>query len=101
LPFLGHTTVIEIQVLGDKEINRFMHIIIQPLLLVARNSELRTKKQGGFFMNAVGFLKGVGIGMVVGAAVTMAVAPMDKRKMRHSAPGRTLHAIGQVLENLT
>ena len=52
-------------------------------------------------MNAVGFLKGVGIGMVVGAAVTMAVAPMDKRKMRHSAPGRTLHAIGQVLENLT
>ena len=52
-------------------------------------------------MTTVGFLKGVGIGMLVGAAVTVAVAPMDKRKIKHSAPGRTLHAIGQVLENLT
>ena len=52
-------------------------------------------------MSAAGFIKGIGVGMVVGAAVTVAVAPMDKRKIRRSAPGRTLHAIGQMLEHLT
>jgi len=60
-----------------------------------------SKNKGGIFMTHVGFLKGVGIGMVVGAAVTVAFAPMDKRKIMRSKPGRTIRAIGHLLENLT
>ena len=48
-----------------------------------------------------GFLKGMGIGLVVGAVVTATCVPIDKRKMMRSGPGRTLRAIGHVLDNLT
>ena len=51
--------------------------------------------------NTTGFLKGVGVGLIVGAAVTAAVVPVDKRKLMHSGTGRTLRALGNVLDHLT
>ena len=52
-------------------------------------------------MSNIGFVKGIGVGLVVGAAVATAVVPVDKRKLMHSGTGRTLRALGNVLDHLT
>ncbi|MCL1820343.1 MAG: hypothetical protein FWG36_06785 [Oscillospiraceae bacterium] len=40
-----------------------------------------------------GFIKGVGIGMAAGAAITMAVVPVDKRRMMKSPMGKSYKTI--------
>ena len=50
-------------------------------------------------MHGVAFLKGMGVGLVVGATVTGLVAPMDKKKMMKGGAGRTLKAIGEAVEH--
>ena len=50
-------------------------------------------------MHGTAFLKGMGVGLVVGAAVTGLVAPVDKKKMMKSGAGRTIKAIGEAMEH--
>ncbi len=51
-------------------------------------------------MNRYGFLKGIGVGVAVGAVMAAAVIPMDKRKLMRSGAGRTIRAIGQVVDSI-
>ncbi len=50
-------------------------------------------------MRQTGFLKGVGVGVAVGAMIATVTMPMDKKKFMRSVPGRTIRAIGQVVES--
>lgn len=43
-----------------------------------------------------GFLKGMGMGIVAGAMITMAVVPMDKKRVMRSPMGKTIKTIGNV-----
>lgn len=48
-----------------------------------------------------GFMKGVGMGLVVGAALAAAVIPVDKRKVMKSPAGRVIRTIGHAVDSLT
>lgn len=48
-------------------------------------------------MNRMTFVKGMGLGLVVGSAVGMAFAPKKKK----SAVGKALRAMGDVVEGIT
>jgi len=52
-------------------------------------------------MTHAGFLKGIGVGLVVGATMTAACMPVDKRKLMRSGPGRMLRTLGSVLDSCT
>lgn len=40
-----------------------------------------------------GFIKGIGMGVVAGAMITMAVVPVDKRRMMKSPVGKTVRSV--------
>jgi len=46
-------------------------------------------------------LKGVGVGLVAGAAITAAVMPIDKRRFMRSRAGRVVRSIGDAAHNIT
>lgn len=50
-------------------------------------------------VNNMGFLKGMGVGLIVGACIGMSVAP-DK-KFRKRQVGRAMKAVGQVIEDIS
>lgn len=47
-----------------------------------------------------GFFKGVGMGMVAGVAITMAVVPVDRRRMMKSPVGKTMKTVCGVYEGI-
>lgn len=47
-----------------------------------------------------GFFKGMGMGIVAGAAITMALVPVDKRRMMKSPVGKTMKTICNVYEGI-
>lgn len=49
-------------------------------------------------MNNKQFFKGIGLGMVTGAAIGMALAP--RPKSMKSAAGKAIKAVGDVVENI-
>lgn len=52
-------------------------------------------------MNSMNFVKGMGIGLVVGSAIGVAVAtPPKKMASGKSRVGKTLRAVGEVIENI-
>jgi gas vesicle protein len=54
---------------------------------------------GSLFMTRTGFVKGMAIGVMTGAALGMVMAP--KGKNSKSAAGRALKAAGEVIDNIT
>lgn len=48
-------------------------------------------------MNKMTFVKGIGLGIVVGSAMGMALAPKKKK----SAIGKALRSMGDVVEGIT
>ncbi len=48
-------------------------------------------------MNKMSFVKGMGAGMIVGAAVGMAVMP---KKTKSGTVGKAIRSIGDVVENV-
>ncbi len=48
-------------------------------------------------MNKMSFVKGMGVGMVVGSAIGMAAAP----KNRKGGVGKAIKSIGSAIENVT
>ena len=48
--------------------------------------------------NNMNFLRGMGIGFVVGSAIGVSVAPQRKSK---NAVGKALRTVGEVIENLS
>ena len=50
-------------------------------------------------MSSFNFAKGVGVGILVGSAIGMAMSP--HRKTGKSRVGKTLKSVGEVLENIT
>ena len=55
--------------------------------------------KGGHFMNTTQFLRGMGIGVAVGAALSMAVAPQS-RFHKKSAASKAIRAASQVAEHI-
>ncbi len=51
-------------------------------------------------MQGKAFLKGMGIGLAVGATVTAVIAPIDKKKVMKSGAGKAIRAIGEVMEHI-
>ncbi len=47
-----------------------------------------------------GFMKGMGMGVMVGAALTMVMVPLDKKKIMKSNVGRTIRSVGSMMETL-
>ena len=50
-------------------------------------------------MNSMDFIKGMGIGLVAGAVVGMAVTP--KKKNMKSVTGKALKTAGEIVENIS
>ncbi len=46
-------------------------------------------------------IRGIGLGMIAGAAVTAAVMPVDKRRFMRSRAGRVVKNIGQAAQSIT
>ncbi len=46
------------------------------------------------------FLKGMCIGLAVGATLTATIAPIDKKKMMKSSAGKAIRAIGTAMDSL-
>ena len=70
---------------------------------------LRVSKAAGFGlknnsevsdMNAKNFAKGVGVGMAVGAAMSMSISSMNKKSGRQHKVSRALRTMGDVVENI-
>ena len=52
-------------------------------------------------MNTMNFVKGVGVGLVVGSAVGMAVAsPQKKNGNKQNVVGKALKTMGDIVENI-
>jgi hypothetical protein len=47
-----------------------------------------------------GFFRGVGMGVVAGAVLTMAVVPVDKRRMMKSPVGRTMKTVCNMYDSM-
>lgn len=46
------------------------------------------------------FIKGVGIGMIAGAAVGMMISPKTRKKVMKSMPVRAIRSIGEAVEDM-
>lgn len=51
-------------------------------------------------MNSMSFIKGMGIGIVVGSAIGMIAAP-ERKSTGRKAVGRALKSVGSVVEDIT
>ncbi|MCL2081418.1 MAG: hypothetical protein FWH16_04890 [Oscillospiraceae bacterium] len=47
-----------------------------------------------------GFFKGVGMGVIAGAMITMSVVPVDRRRMMRSPMGRKVSAVCDFCEGI-
>ena len=70
---------------------------------------LRVSKAAGFGlknnsevsdMNAKYFAKGVGVGMAVGAAMSMSITEMNKKNGKQHKLSRALRTMGDMVENI-
>jgi hypothetical protein len=61
--------------------------------------KLRDFFDWSIFMTRTGFVKGMAIGVMTGAAIGMAMAPRGKNSK--SAAGKALKAAGEVIDNIT
>jgi len=70
---------------------------------------LRVSKAAGFGlknnsevsdMNAKNFAKGVGVGMAVGAAMSMSITEMNKKNGKQHKFSRALRTMGDMVENI-
>lgn len=52
-------------------------------------------------MTKTGFVKGMAIGVMTGAAIGVAMMPRSKGKNSKSAAGKALKAAGEVIDNIT
>lgn len=52
-------------------------------------------------MNSTNFLRGMGMGIAVGAAMGIAMTPKRKHIMKKSAAGKAIRAVTDVMEELT
>jgi hypothetical protein len=46
------------------------------------------------------FIKGIGLGVLAGAALTCAVVPMDRKKLMHTPVGKTFQAVNSVVDDV-
>jgi predicted small secreted protein len=51
-------------------------------------------------MNVNMLVKGIGLGMVAGVVVTAVMLPVDRKKLSRTGAGKTIKAIGNVVDNL-
>lgn len=51
-------------------------------------------------MNTRNFAKGIGIGMAVGAAMSMSISSMNKKNGKQHKVSRALRTMGDVVENI-
>lgn len=52
-------------------------------------------------MNSMNFAKGMGVGLVVGSAIGLAVAaPASKKPAKRNVIGRALRTMGDIVENI-
>ena len=51
-------------------------------------------------MNARNFARGVGIGMAVGAAMSMSISAANKKNGKQNKVSRALRTMGDVVENI-
>ena len=51
-------------------------------------------------MNTKNFARGVGIGMAVGAAMSMSISSMNKKNGKQHKVSRALRTMGDVVENI-
>lgn len=52
-------------------------------------------------MNTINFAKGVGVGIIVGSAIGVAVAqPHKKSAVKKNFMGRALRTVGDIVENI-
>ena len=47
------------------------------------------------------FLRGMGMGMVAGAALGMAMAPKRRKMNLKKAANKAIHSVGNAMENMT
>jgi len=52
-------------------------------------------------MNRTGLVKGIGLGMVAGMVITACVMPIDRKRVMRSGAGKTIKAIGHMMENIS
>ncbi len=52
-------------------------------------------------MRGNSMIKGVGVGLLAGIVLTATVMPMDRKKIMRSGAGKTIKAIGHVIEGMT
>jgi len=52
-------------------------------------------------MKTASFFKGVGVGMALGAAAGMLATPQSRKKIMKSKAGKAIHAIGDIVENIS
>ena len=51
-------------------------------------------------MNTRNFAKGIGIGMAVGAAMSMSISSLNKKNGKQHKVSRALRTMGDVVENI-
>lgn len=52
-------------------------------------------------MSSTNFLRGMGMGLAVGAAVGMVMTPKRKHMMKKTAAGKAIRAVTDVMDELT
>jgi gas vesicle protein len=52
-------------------------------------------------MNQTNFLRGIGFGMALGAALGMAMTPRRQNILKKSTAGKAIRAVADVMDNLT
>ncbi|MCC8063465.1 MAG: hypothetical protein LUG45_06870 [Clostridiales bacterium] len=52
-------------------------------------------------MTKANFLRGMGLGVAVGAAIGIAMTPKRQRLLKHTHTGKTIRAVADVMDNLT
>lgn len=52
-------------------------------------------------MTKVTFLRGIGLGMAVGAAIGVAMTPKRQRLLKHTHAGKTIRAVADAMDSLT
>jgi gas vesicle protein len=56
---------------------------------------------GGLIMNSMNFVKGVGVGLVLGSAVSMVVMPHNNKRNGKNMIGKALRTMGEVIESIS
>lgn len=62
---------------------------------------MKANLKGDFCMNSMNFAKGVGVGLVVGSAIGMAVSGPNKNNKKKNMVSRALKTMGDIVENIS